>query len=85
MANPYLNIRTRTGGCPITTRDEWAKINGAIHVAVARAFRAVDAVMGETGESFSQCCNRLLRVQPARWGRRTAIQPMRRRWGSACR
>jgi hypothetical protein len=79
VANPYLNRNARTGGCPITSREEWRTINCAIHIAMNRAFRAIDAVTAETGETFSEGWGRLAtQAPPARWNRRIAIAPMRR-------
>jgi hypothetical protein len=64
----------RTGCCPITTRAEWAVIDLGIHIAVNRAFKAVDIVRRETGETSRAASDRLIvNTPPATWERSTMM------------
>jgi hypothetical protein len=75
-ASPWLakGRNHRTGCCPITTRAEWSVIDRGIHIAVKRAFKAVDIVRRETGETLQAASDRLIsNTPPAKWERSTAM------------
>ena len=77
-ANPFVNHFSRTGGCPVTTWEEWEMIRFGISLAMRSAFAKVDIVRAGTGESFEAVWERLsLPAPPARWSRHALMEPMR--------
>jgi hypothetical protein len=79
-ASPWLAKQRnhRTGCCPITTRAEWSVIDRGIHIAVTRAYKAVDVVRRETGETLEAASDRLMvNTPPATWERSTMMGMLR--------
>ena len=75
-ASPWLakERNDRTGCCPITTRAEWSVIDRGIHLAVNRAYKAIDVVRRETGETLQAASDRLMvSTPPATWERSTMM------------
>src|SRR5215207_6364155 len=79
-ASPWLAKQRnhRTGCCAITTRAEWSVIDRGIQIAVNRAFKAVDIVRRETGETLQAASDRLMvTTPPGNWERSTMMSLIR--------
>ena len=76
MADPLTATtwNSRTGGCPITTRDEWVMISFGLWLVLGDAFETVDAVRAMTGETAGSAHRRLFPAWPKRWDRRSLIE-----------
>ena len=76
MADPLTATtwNSRTGGCPITARDEWVTIQFGLWLVLGDAFETTDAVRAETGETAAQVQRRLFPAWPKRWDRRSLME-----------
>jgi hypothetical protein len=81
MANPSAeaHFHHRTGGCPLTTRTEWARIKAGLQASLTRTLDAVEAVQQVTGESSHSAQKRMLVCHPFKASDRRVLMDLWRR------
>lgn len=81
MADPAVerNFHDRTGGCPVTTRAEWAGIKLGLQASLSRVIDAAEAIMRVTGETFEEVRKRLLVRHPLDARERRVLMDLWRR------